>query len=320
MSRRCCHSNGSIAWRIASVSRRLLFGAIVVALGGLLATPSRADTTATYLHIAGVPGESTAPGHVGWIEVSSASHYVAKPQGLPSQHGAYHFAKRIDSASPKLSLAACTGTNIPNAQLDIVNVTNHGAVFYSIALSNVFVESVSAVVEQGGGTGESLSLAYEQISWTYLQLLTNGAILVTNVANWAVVSNTGSYASHPTATDSDGDGMPDYYEVNNGLNPFVNDANGDLDGDGLSNYQEYLAGTQANNPNSVFRVSRINLASGQVRVTWTSEAGRSYTVHAASDVRGPYTAVRTVPSAGAGETFTDFAPAPALQFFRISTP
>jgi len=39
-------------------------------------------------------------------------------------------------------------------------------------------------------------------------------------------------------TDDDGDGMPDLYEENNGLNPVVADATGDLDGDGLTNLQE----------------------------------------------------------------------------------
>ena len=42
--------------------------------------------------------------------------------------------------------------------------------------------------------------------------------------------------------DSDGDGMPDAWELANGLNPFANDANGDADGDGISNLQEYLHG------------------------------------------------------------------------------
>ncbi len=42
--------------------------------------------------------------------------------------------------------------------------------------------------------------------------------------------------------DSDGDGMPDVWEVTNGLDPFANDASGDADGDGISNGQEYLHG------------------------------------------------------------------------------
>ncbi|MEJ2422949.1 MAG: putative Ig domain-containing protein [Candidatus Thiodiazotropha sp.] len=48
--------------------------------------------------------------------------------------------------------------------------------------------------------------------------------------------------------DDDNDGMPDAYEnLFEGLDPLVDDANGDLDGDGVSNIDEYLAGTNPSN-------------------------------------------------------------------------
>ena len=43
--------------------------------------------------------------------------------------------------------------------------------------------------------------------------------------------------------DSDGDGVPDEWEIENGLDPNRNDASEDPDGDGISNLDEYLGGT-----------------------------------------------------------------------------
>jgi hypothetical protein len=52
---------------------------------------------------------------------------------------------------------------------------------------------------------------------------------------------------NPLFVDADHDGMSDAWEVAHGLNPAINDRNGDLDGDGLTNVQEYVLGTDPNN-------------------------------------------------------------------------
>ena len=52
-------------------------------------------------------------------------------------------------------------------------------------------------------------------------------------------------------TDDDNDGMPDDYEIANGLNPLTaGDANQDADGDGFTNLEEFEAGSDPQDPNS----------------------------------------------------------------------
>ncbi|MGK0187645.1 MAG: hypothetical protein ACI9R3_003433 [Verrucomicrobiales bacterium] len=53
-----------------------------------------------------------------------------------------------------------------------------------------------------------------------------------------------------TLEDTDGDGMPDFYEEANELDPDVNDADLDKDEDGLTNLEEFNARTKANNPDT----------------------------------------------------------------------
>jgi subtilisin family serine protease len=53
---------------------------------------------------------------------------------------------------------------------------------------------------------------------------------------------------NPTYPDYDTDGMPDYWEARNGLDPQnASDASGDNDGDGLTNLEEYQRGTDPAN-------------------------------------------------------------------------
>lgn len=54
----------------------------------------------------------------------------------------------------------------------------------------------------------------------------------------------GAFVSPALAADTDGDGMPNLWEKNNGLKPLVKDHKLDPDADGLTNIQEYNKGTK----------------------------------------------------------------------------
>jgi hypothetical protein len=78
----------------------------------------------------------------------------------------------------------------------------------------------------------------------------------TKIWTHMVFNITYNYAEDPelSATDSDGDGLPDWWEEAHGLDPYSalgNDgAAGDPDNDGLTNPQEYLHGTDPMNPDT----------------------------------------------------------------------
>jgi hypothetical protein len=80
--------------------------------------------------------------------------------------------------------------------------------------------------------------------------------------------------------DTDGDGIPDAWEIANGLDPNnPNDAALDADSDGASNFAEYLAGTNPQQPGSRLSAVLVPTATpGQFAVRFNAVAGKTYTV------------------------------------------
>jgi hypothetical protein len=86
----------------------------------------------------------------------------------------------------------------------------------------------------------------------------------------------------PSATDTDGDQMPDTWEMTHfgSLEQILPD----WDEDGLSNLEEYIAGTDPTDPASVFIIEDM-LAS---TLYWTSTPGRTYSVYWSDNLRQPF--------------------------------
>ncbi len=82
----------------------------------------------------------------------------------------------------------------------------------------------------------------------------------------------------PALGDTDGDGMPDFWESQYGLNPAVSNAPGsDLDGDKMSDLKEYLSDTIPNNGTSFLGINKFVTTSYVTNsVTFPTSQFRNY--------------------------------------------
>ena len=84
--------------------------------------------------------------------------------------------------------------------------------------------------------------------------------------------------------DSDGDGLPDAWELANGMDPRdSSDAGRDIDGDGSSNRDEFAAGTDPKDARSVLRLSVVRGPDGEITVAFDAMAGHAYRVEGSDD-------------------------------------
>lgn len=90
--------------------------------------------------------------------------------------------------------------------------------------------------------------------------------------------------------DSDGDGLPDAWELLHFGSITGGDPALDDDGDGLTNLQEYLAGTNPKIAASTFRIRGITRAvGGNLAVTWDTIGGVRYLVQFSDTLGGNFT-------------------------------
>jgi hypothetical protein len=122
--------------------------------------------------------------------------------------------------------------------------------------------------------------------------------------------------------DTDGDRMPDEWELAHGLNPNdPTDANRDDDGDGFTNLQEYLAGTDPADPASAFEIAEIDFVGANARVTFPSVLDKSYLLETAGSLPSTNWSTVTQNVAGTGSLLQIVDPSSATNtprgFFRI---
>jgi hypothetical protein len=129
--------------------------------------------------------------------------------------------------------------------------------------------------------------------------------------------------SNPYLADTDGNGLPDGWEYKYFGVPTGSDPNADPDGDGLSNLQEYLAGSNPQDGNSVFRITEIQPVGNNIRITWKAGGGRTNIVQSAPSLTGMYSNMSSnIILPGSGDTTTNYLDAGAatnapVRFYKI---
>ena len=127
--------------------------------------------------------------------------------------------------------------------------------------------------------------------------------------------------------DEDGDGLPNGWELQYGLDPFSslgdNGSAGDPDHDGMSNWEEFIAGTNPRDPNFTLRLSLLPLDPTHNLLTWPAVVGKRYQLEISSGTQAfadypdglfPLTATLT------NEMFEDALPTnpqPPIRLYRL---
>jgi len=130
-------------------------------------------------------------------------------------------------------------------------------------------------------------IAFEQIGNPRVSLVTGNLSGHAWSANtgWISLSNTIALVktdSLPGGRDTDGDNIPDAWELTFALNLNVLSANGDADRDGLTDSQEYLSDTNPLNSSSNLRISSHSITFSDVfenhNVQWNTRPTRGYRI------------------------------------------
>ena len=128
---------------------------------------------------------------------------------------------------------------------------------------------------------------------------------------------TGARINLAAALDSDGDELPDWWELEYAATLTAMNSSSDLDSDGMSNLSEYRTGTDPDNPASTWSVA-IADTEGTLQFSWPSQAGCTYSVHASTNLAdGFFELTNAIPSTPPLNAWSPPGTNSPQRFFRV---
>jgi len=155
-----------------------------------------------YMKIDGIKGDATDEKFKDQIEVYSFGHSIHQPTGGPQtsagghtggrvNHDEFTITKKLDTASPMLFLACCTGEPIKNAVLTLRKAAAGQKTFMTYTFETLIVASVSPTGSSGGDSlpQETVTLRYDKVTLEYTPISSDGKEGAKIKGGWDIAKN-----------------------------------------------------------------------------------------------------------------------------------